>query len=313
MYPILSLKWTMGLIGILLPTVSVYQSEARLGNTPPNARKVVVIFDCDTTIETTLTGDDSLREKETQHVKLLLAPRRKDSEENTLWEIEVHGLELRFDGENTRAFKYPCDKPNDAESNETERVRESLKGAKIAASQQKDGSNKITQYRLPLPKAIGLGVGMDSLLRYLISENHIEYLANYATPSIPQTIMKGDRLRNNIKAKGVATPFGSMMSTAEYQVDEVDARHAKMRIRPELRYVLPKVQDAGQFRVVTGDVKLKESTGSLLYDRAARQTVELNLAFTVEGKWSVMIGELKASITVIQAHKISVRTLESAR
>ena len=152
------------------------------------------------------------------------------------------------------------------------------------------------------------------LLRQLLTKENfqrpVEALLGFAPE---KAVAKGDSWQ--VKAQVPFGPFGKLdlVDTYTFQGEE-QAEKGVLRVgitTALAAYSLAKEVGGRPFKVEAGDVKVKESKGSLLFKEAAGRLVRRETHLTLRGVFTIVLGNQRLDMEVEQQQTTTARVLDS--
>jgi hypothetical protein len=165
-----------------------------------------------------------------------------------------------------------------------------------------------------IKKLVQTNPQMEQLLKLILSDEALKQMADPAFGVVPPT---GHKKGTPWERKGSLNmgPIGSYETTYTYTdegKDEKDKKSEKIKVTTVVKYTPP---GAGSpqgfpFRIVSGDLKSKDSTGTILFNTEKGRVESSELTNKLEGKLSIEISGMTSEVELNQSQKTSVKTFD---
>jgi hypothetical protein len=150
------------------------------------------------------------------------------------------------------------------------------------------------------------------LVRTVLPEDMIRQHAETIFGFGPEKpVSRGDSWR--VKFKQAFGPLGTLDVTDAYQLqnnDPTDKDVVKVTLSRTVSYSLPKETAGLSFKITSGDVKVKEFEGNVLFNTASGRVVERQTRQALRGVFALAVGESRLEMEIDQVQTNTARVLD---
>jgi hypothetical protein len=153
---------------------------------------------------------------------------------------------------------------------------------------------------------------MEPLLKQILGEEALKQMADPAFAAVPdKPVKKGDTWTKESKLN--LGPIGNYSTTYKYTYEGPQDKLHKIKVETTLVYQPPATSAAGglPFSIKSADLKSKEATGTILFDKEKGRVDSSEMNLKLEGKLQIDIGGMTTEVELAQTQKTTIKTSDT--
>ncbi len=161
-------------------------------------------------------------------------------------------------------------------------------------------------------KLVAANQQMEPLLKQILGEEALKQMADPAFAAVPtKPVKKGEKWTKESKLN--MGPIGSYNTTYNYTYEGPQDKLEKIKVETTLTYQPPPPNASGglPFQIKAADLKSKDATGTILFDKAKGRLDSSEMNLKLEGKLTIDIGGMPTEVELSQTQKTTVKTSDN--
>jgi RNA polymerase sigma factor (sigma-70 family) len=162
-----------------------------------------------------------------------------------------------------------------------------------------------------LKKLVTANPQMKPLLEQVLSNKALEAMAETMFAVLPDGPVRPGSTWTRKRQLLDMGPVGAFQMTSKYSYEGQEGILDKIKINENVLQIPPQPGGAQPFKIKDGELKCKEGTGILFFDRAKGRIARMELNLKLEGNLSIVIGDQVTKVELLQTQKTTVKTTDA--